>query len=144
MATGQNLCVEILACRTRSHRNSRGLLESFAAHHADHPRKADCERTSRYPHCGRCTSLQTDVSLVQGSIGFHGSPMFVVSEDDAATICAAFDRGGELAAAIELRRLFPAITDNEHARRCARTIAGWTPLTQPLRSARKPKPTRKD
>jgi len=57
--------------------------------------------------------------------------MFVVSEEDAAAIRAAFDRDGEFAAAIELRRLFPAITDNEHACRCARTIAGWTPLTLP-------------
>jgi hypothetical protein len=76
--------------------------------------------------------------------------MFVVSEEDAVAIRAAFDRGGEFAAAIELRRLFPAITDNEHARRCARTIAGWKPLDLPLRrraplqSVRRPKPARDD
>ena len=42
--------------------------------------------------------------------------MFVVTEADAtAIIRAAFDRGGELAAAVELRRLFPGITDNTRA-----------------------------
>jgi hypothetical protein len=55
--------------------------------------------------------------------------MFVVSEPQAAAIRAAFDRGGEFAAALELRRLFPGITDNAEARDCARTIAGWEPLT---------------
>ena len=39
------------------------------------------------------------------------------------------------AAAIELRRLFPGITDNAQARQCARTIAGWKPL--PLRSVKR-------
>lgn len=39
-----------------------------------------------------------------------------------------FERGGEFAAAVELRRRFPGISDNEQARRCARTIAGWKPL----------------
>ena len=36
--------------------------------------------------------------------------MFVVTEADAAAIRAAFDRGGELSAAVELRRLFPGVT----------------------------------
>jgi len=57
--------------------------------------------------------------------------MFVVSEADAAAIRAAFDRGGELSATVELRRLFPGIADNAKARECARTIAGWKPLTTP-------------
>jgi hypothetical protein len=38
--------------------------------------------------------------------------MFVVSEEAAAAIRTAFDHGGELSAAIELRRLFPGIIDN--------------------------------
>ena len=54
--------------------------------------------------------------------------MFVVSEKDAAAIRAAFDQGGEFAAAVELRRLFRGITDNAMARECARIIAGWKPL----------------
>ena len=32
---------------------------------------------------------------------------------------------------IELRRLFPGITDNAQARECVRTIAGWKPLPLP-------------
>jgi hypothetical protein len=55
--------------------------------------------------------------------------MFVVSETEAAAIRTAFEQSGELAAAVELRRLFPGVTDNVHARECARTIAGWQPLT---------------
>jgi hypothetical protein len=61
----------------------------------------------------------------------HPPRMFVVSEPQAAAIRAAFDRGGEFAAALELRRLFPGITDNAEARDCARTITGWKPLTPP-------------
>jgi hypothetical protein len=53
--------------------------------------------------------------------------MFVVSETEAAAIRIAFEQEGELAAAIEVRRLFPGITDNAQARACARTIAGWKP-----------------
>ena len=54
--------------------------------------------------------------------------MFVVTEADAAAIRAIFDKEGELSAAIEVRRLFPGITDNAKARECARIIAGWKPL----------------
>lgn len=53
--------------------------------------------------------------------------MFMISEDDAAAIRTVYEREGELSAAIELRRRFPGIVDNVEARRCARTIAGWTP-----------------
>jgi hypothetical protein len=53
--------------------------------------------------------------------------MFMVSEEDAAAIRAAFDQGGELSAAIELRRLFPGIGDYAKARECARAIVGWKP-----------------
>jgi hypothetical protein len=58
----------------------------------------------------------------------HAPRMFVVSEAEAAAIRSAFDRGGELSAAVELRRLFPGITDNVQAQKCARIIAGWKPL----------------
>jgi hypothetical protein len=54
--------------------------------------------------------------------------MFTVDEATAAAIRAAFDRGGELNAVVELRRHFPLIQDNEEARSCVRTIAGWKPL----------------
>jgi hypothetical protein len=63
--------------------------------------------------------------------------MFVVTEADAAAIRAAFEQHGELSAAVELRRLFPGITDNAKARECARTIAGWRPLPVAPRSARR-------
>jgi hypothetical protein len=58
----------------------------------------------------------------------HAPEMFMVSEVDAAAIGAAYERGGDLLAAVELRRLFPGIGDNEKACSCARTIAGWRPL----------------
>ena len=58
--------------------------------------------------------------------------MFCVTETEAAAIRPAYEQGGELSAAIELRRLFPSITDNAKARECARTIAGWTPLPPPM------------
>ena len=57
--------------------------------------------------------------------------MFTATEAEAAAIRAAFNQGGEWAAAIELRRLFPGVTDNAEARECARTIAAWKPLTVP-------------
>jgi hypothetical protein len=63
----------------------------------------------------------------------HASGMFVFTEADATAIRAAFDHGGEFSAAVELRRLFPGITDNAQARECARTIAAWKPLPAPLR-----------
>jgi hypothetical protein len=65
--------------------------------------------------------------------------MFVVTEADADLIRAAFERGGEFSAAVELRRLFPAIADNAEARECARSIAGWKPLVLPLRRVRPPR-----
>ena len=54
--------------------------------------------------------------------------MFMVTEENAAAIRAAFDQDGELSAVVELRRRFPGITDNAHARTCVRSIAGGTPL----------------
>ena len=45
----------------------------------------------------------------------HASAMFVVSEAEAAAIRAVYEQRGEFAAAVELRRLFPSITDNAQA-----------------------------
>jgi hypothetical protein len=53
--------------------------------------------------------------------------MFALDENQAARIRAAYDDGGELSAAVELRRIFPGV-DMEHARRCVTAIAGWQPL----------------
>jgi len=64
-------------------------------------------------------------------------PMFVVSEEAAAAIRSAYEQGGELSAAIELRRHFPGIVDNVQARDCARAIAGWRPLPLPRAKARR-------
>jgi hypothetical protein len=38
--------------------------------------------------------------------------MFVVTEEAAAAIRSAYEQGGELSVAIEVRRLFPGVTDN--------------------------------
>jgi hypothetical protein len=62
----------------------------------------------------------------------HAPPMFVVSEEAAAAIRTAYEQEGELSAAVEVRRLFPGITDNAEALACARTIAGWKPLRRRL------------
>ena len=51
-----------------------------------------------------------------------------MSEAEAVAIRAAYERGGELAAAVELRRYFWGIDSNTKARECARIIAGWKPL----------------
>ena len=50
--------------------------------------------------------------------------MFSVSEAEAATIRTAFEQEGEMSAGIELRRLFPGITDGAKAR----VIAGWAAI----------------
>jgi hypothetical protein len=70
--------------------------------------------------------------------------MFVVSEEIAAAVHAAYEQDGELSAAIELRRHFPGIVDNARARDCAQAIAGWVDASarSPVK-ARRPQP-RKD
>ena len=69
----------------------------------------------------------------------HASAMFVVTEDEAEAIRVAFEQRGELSAAVELRRLFPGVTDTAQARECARTIAGWKPLPP----GKRPRPKRR-
>jgi len=58
--------------------------------------------------------------------------MFVVTEEQAATVRATYKQSGERSAAIELRQLFPGITDTALARECVRTIVGWRPLPKRL------------
>jgi hypothetical protein len=55
------------------------------------------------------------------------APPPAVDEETAAAIRHAWEEGGELAGVVELRRHFPLITDNAHARRCVRMIVGWAP-----------------
>ena len=73
----------------------------------------------------------------------HPARMFVVTEAEAAAIRAIYEQSGEVSAAAELRRLFPAVTDTAQARACARTIAGWKPLPVPPPVARA-RPRRRD
>jgi hypothetical protein len=77
-------------------------------------------------------------SLVRPRPRSHPAGMFVVSEAEATAIRAAFDQGGELSAAVELRRLFPGVTDTAQARECSRTIAAWKPLPVRPRPVRLP------
>lgn len=65
--------------------------------------------------------------------------MFSVSEAEAIMIRAALESGGELAAAVELRRLFPGISDMAQARQCVRIIATWKPIQAPLPVKAQPK-----
>ncbi len=71
-----------------------------------------------------CGYARTGASFCDGG---GGTWMFTVSDSEAAAIRAAFDEGGEFSAAVELRRLFPGITDSAKARQWARVIAGWKP-----------------
>ena len=65
------------------------------------------------------------VACVRGA-RLQAPGMFTVDDEAAEAIRRAFDEGGELSAVAELRRRFPAITDGADARRCVRTILGWT------------------
>ncbi len=83
------------------------------------------------------------IALAGHALRRHPPQMVVVSEAEAAVIRTAFERGGELSAAVELRRLFPGITSPTQARACARTIAGWKPLPTPLRRVRRRRPSQR-
>jgi hypothetical protein len=50
--------------------------------------------------------------------------MFVVTEAQAAMRRATYEQRPEFSAAVELRQLFPGITNNAQARLCVRTTAG--------------------
>jgi len=93
------------------------------------------------PPARRVTASRAMFRLPSSARREHASGMFCVSEADATAIRAAYEQGGELSAAVELRRLFPGIADNENARRCARSIASWTPLpVQPRPVRRRSRP----
>ena len=53
--------------------------------------------------------------------------MFMMSDEAVAAVQAAYQKGGEWAAVVELRRHFPLITGNEQALWCVRIITGWRP-----------------
>jgi hypothetical protein len=83
--------------------------------------------------------VQRSRALIWIKGGACSIAMFVITEAEAAAIRTVFEQRGEFAAAIELRRLFPGVTDNAQAREWARTIAGWR-TRQAVK--RKPKPPR--
>lgn len=68
------------------------------------------------------------IAIAFRRLSAHPPGMFVVSEADAAAIRTAWEQRGELAAVVELQRLFPAVRDHSRAAVCAATIAGWKPL----------------
>ena len=86
---------------------------------------------------GRYSTAKPRIGLPAAACVTMLPAMFVVSEEAAAAIRAIFNEHGELSAAIELRRLFPGIIDNENARACVRSIASWTPLPVPALTRRR-------
>jgi len=52
--------------------------------------------------------------------------MFAITEADTDAILAAFDRDGELAAVVELRRRFPGLSENAGLE-ATRMIIRWRP-----------------
>jgi hypothetical protein len=67
--------------------------------------------------------------------------MFAVDEATAEAIRRAFNEDGEFSAVVELRRHYPAITDNARARLCVRIIASWRPIPAlPKKPCRRPSP----
>jgi hypothetical protein len=104
---------------------SGGWLGTAVRHQKNAPVRVIGPRFSCDPACSRSAGRSMLPS------------MFMVSEADAAAIRAAFDADGEFSAAIELRRRFPAVTDNAHAAECARAIATWKPIVLPRRMLRK-------
>ena len=66
----------------------------------------------------------------------HALTMFVVTEAQAAAIRTVYEQRGEFSAAIELRQLFPGITNTALARECVRSIVSWPPLTKRLGPSR--------
>jgi hypothetical protein len=66
----------------------------------------------------------------------HALVMFVITEAEAAAIRATYEQRGEFLAAVELRQLFPGITDTARAREFLRSIASWRPLPKRLRPVR--------
>jgi hypothetical protein len=62
----------------------------------------------------------------------------------AAAIREAYETGGELSAAIELRRRVQDIVDNAVARQQATAIAAWTPLPDRPKPCRMPRKGRQN
>ena len=78
---------------------------------------------ARAPRPGRVTGESNRGRLLGHGLRRHAAAMFVVTEAKAAAIRVVFEHHGELSAAIELRRLFPGVTDNVQARE----VSPWAP-----------------
>jgi hypothetical protein len=61
----------------------------------------------------------------------HAHPTFCVTEAEATLIREAWNTGGELSAAVELRQLFPGIDNMSRARECTKIIVGWQAIVMP-------------
>ena len=72
--------------------------------------------------------------LLRRPDGAHAPGMFAIDEAYVAAILSAFDQAGETAAAVELRRRFPGLSENA-AREAARMIVRWRPPSQDERDA---------
>lgn len=73
-----------------------------------------------------------DTNIVSTAMQVQLSRMFAVTDAEARMIRAAYHEGGELAGAVELRRLYPGLRiDTHQARTFARTIAGWPSADDP-------------
>jgi hypothetical protein len=79
-------------------------------------------------HSIEALDLVVERQAAQDRLGRRETAVDLVTEAEAAAIRTAFDQGGEFAAAVVLRRLFPGVADNAQARECARAIAAWKPL----------------
>jgi hypothetical protein len=101
-----------------------------------------CERPRHEASGSIVMRSQVTPALAGPGMHLHVREMYVVSEADAAAIRTVFEQEGEFAAAIELRRRYPGITNNEQAREQARTIAGWAPLPEIPRPVTRLHPTR--
>jgi hypothetical protein len=98
----------------RKHANARVALSGWSAKTI-----ALKVRSWRPSTAGSLARGWTSPDACQPSPHSHAPGMFVITEAEAAAIRTAFDRGGEFAAAVELRRLFPGVTDTAKVRDCA-------------------------
>ncbi len=81
--------------------------------------------------------IRTGILLAGAGLPSHNETMFCVDEVTADAIRRAFHEEGELSAVVELRRLFPLITDIARGRECVRIIAGWRPVSLPAQAESK-------
>jgi hypothetical protein len=131
-----------MPCQTGSVPLSRSESKTGAGRLAredvDNPALSALRQTNRRPRtrtggwvcgCDDATAVRPDRhTAILADDTPHALTMFVVTEAQAAMIRATYEQRGEFSAAVELRRLFPGITNLAQARECVRTIAGWQPM----------------